>query len=138
MPGRKLRVQNKILKLAKAGDYYGVKYDKESGLAMRSASKISPKAVYCNEVASDFGTAERHRRTFKNERKTWTFELKLGFSGEVDISDFEDFFAEDPPMMTDPRARLNLVNTQIAHPPVKDPSTGTVATLTIEADVMPI
>jgi|TARA_Y100000296_G_scaffold86150_1_gene124884 hypothetical protein len=138
MRGNRLKIQQAILKYVKTGYFYGVSYDPESRLPIRSANRIWPTGYYCNEISSEFAPAKLNRRTVHNERTSWTFELKLSFSEEADISAFEDALAAAPIKLPDIQTILNLTGCIITHPPVKDPNNGTLATLTIDASVIPI
>lgn len=141
---QKVRVQNVLMTVGKAGQFHAVTYDKDSGLAndidFTTAPVIAPVTCLANETASSFVSDRLHGREEIDKRQSWTFDLLLGFEHEVTLERFEESLihaiiriprtAQFPDQVT-----LRLIQTSVQHPVTQQPSLGTQAKMQFQAVV---
>lgn len=139
------RITCALLDAAREGEFYVVERNPNTGCTSTGLSvKADSIEALTNEIFADFDTARRHRRTFMDERQTWTWQLILGFNTEVNISKFEDGLTRKPRVIPRdlvlgfPQVTLRLRETLYDHPVQQEGSQGTRAVLTFRADVAPV
>lgn len=141
------RIQNKLIELAQDGVFLPAQFSPTTGMMKildLDYDQVSPSAVLCDEVNTLATDPRRNRQTGRRERTTWTFELQLVFAQAVSVEVFERELAENVPLIKKdetkglPQVRLNWLDTRYEHPPLQQPSSGTRATMTFEADLSPV
>lgn len=136
----KTRIQNELISLAKAGDFYAVNYDPTTKLALdidpETDDKIVPASVLCNEIHSSFEMDTRNGRRHSLARNSWIFDLMIGFHQEVNLEFFENSLI-DPTILIPadpandlPQVRLLLDHVSPDHPQTQEAPKGTKAVLT--------
>lgn len=137
----KVRVQNKLIDMGLAGPYYAITYN-TSQKAVRGAV-VQPAEVLANEVSANFGLPERNRRSYRDDRLEWLWELRLSFNQEVTLEEFEQTIMAAPILLP---ADKNAGNRQVSlhfrsvsyiHPPTQSPRTGTKVTYLMNARLWP-
>lgn len=139
------RITCALLEAARAGEFYIVERNPNTGYTSTGLSvKAESIEALTNEIFADFDTARRHRRTFMDERQTWTWQLILGFNREVNLTQFERSLTDRPRVIPRdvslgfPQVTLRLRETLYDHPVQQEGSQGTRAVLTFRADVAPV
>lgn len=130
---------------ARAGEFYVVETNANTG---KTSTLLSTKAetieTLTNETDANFDITRRHRRTFRDERRTWTWRLVLGFAQEVTIERFEEDLVRRPRVIPRdeslgfPQVTLRLRQTLYDHPVQQDANRGTRAILTFDAQLAPV
>lgn len=136
----KTRIQNKLIALALAGDFYAVSYDPDTKLVEDidpdTADNIVPASVHCNEIHSSFGSDNRQGRRHTLARESWTFDLMIAFNQEVTLEFFERSLIDPtiliPPDIPNdlPQVRLLLDHVTPEHPQTQEATKGTKAVFT--------
>lgn len=139
------RITCALLESAREGEFYIVERNPNTGCTSTGLSvRADHIEALTNEIFADFDTARRHRRTFKDERMTWTWQLILGFNREVNLTQFERSLTERPRVIPRdvslgfPQVTLRLRESVYDHPVQQEGSQGTRAVLTFRADVAPV
>jgi len=140
----RVRIQNALVAEALTGPFYAVTYDATTKVATGDVNTpITPTAI-ANEVDASFEPAVLHRRGYRRERQTWTFELRLQFQREAVLEAFEDRMLLSPPILPrDPASglpaqiTLNLRGSRIQHPVQQEAPTGSFVIYTFEATRSP-
>lgn len=139
MNTNRTRVQGEAIKLAKAGPYYRVRYNKDTGLPTGinpAIDRVHPSSVYCNEINSTFEVDSKYGRDYLLKKRTWVFELGLTFTEEVTFEMFEEALQQIPqyPRSGDlDQFRLVLRRIVYIHPITQEPAQGSQATVVLEA-----
>jgi len=134
-------IQNKIIDFAKTSEsFHTVSYDDDNKASLSSALLGSSvlASCHCNEISCSFEVDQRNGRALKQQRTNWMFSLRLKFSREVCVEDFENAWINSPLVLTredtsSSQVTLFLVSSDYSHPPQQSPSTGTSAIFTIHA-----
>lgn len=138
----KLRIQNAIVTMVKAGLFYQVTYNKTTDLAndidTTTAPVIAPKSVQCNEVESGIGVDQKYGQDLKLERKSWVFHCFATFNVEItdevfiqSLMDAIPFYAADNAFKS---FKLILLSVQSDHP-VKQSGGGSEVKYTFQAQL---
>lgn len=104
---------------------------------------IVPGSVILEEIHASYGDARRNRRTMLTEKTDWRFHLHVGFSSPVSLESLEKKFERGGLVIpSDPAKGLRQVRVKILeipffHPPQGQPGNGTLARLTLSAEVGP-
>ena len=139
---QRLAIQTLLIELARAGKFYEVKYNSETGLPedidVRTAQTVEPGTALCNETGALFEPDERQGRRLARKRSIWTFSLILTFKAEVTLEIFEESLCDPVPVPAEnpdsgqPAQFVHLLSTQVVHPAQQGATVGTQATLTFE------
>ncbi len=139
----KVRIQNKLIALAKAGRFFKVTYDKNTGLANDVDPGVDtiqpPASVLANEIQQTFGIDSRHGRKQILRRDSWVFQVLVQWQSEVTVEFFEEDLLDPIPILDDDKvnnledATLLLNRTEVVHPPTQSSANGSQAKFTFEA-----
>ena len=140
----KVRIQNALVDMAEGAVFYPTTYDgrKLNDPDLDSAETVSPASVAANEVGANFDVDDRYMRGFAQERTSWTWELILGFSEEVDASQAEESWLSTVQQVPANDAQglaqhfLFLRGVSYSHP-TRDGHTGTKITYTFDVERQP-
>lgn len=140
----RIRIQNKLVELAKAGPFYPVSYANGDSSA-NTAQTVAPSSAIANEVSASFSQAVRNRMRDMRERTEWQFQLLIGFDQEVVCEAFERALTDNPvKLLRDPnnslkqQVTLELRDAEYRHPVQQEGRTGTFVTYTFEARLSPL
>jgi len=148
----KQRIQNLLVDAGWNGVFHPVDYVPDTGAAVTNTDDVErPVQVVCNEISAYFDTPRRQRRVHRRERISWIWRMEISFAREVTCSEFEDALCLNPPRLDkeptspveqqDPlnqQATLHLTNSEYQHPPMQDSPSGSLLTLTFEAELTPV
>lgn len=132
----KLAIHNRLLQVGKAGPYFAVVYDKNTGEAVAVdpdvTPTVDPKSCLCNETSASFDRDTRHGRDYTMDRVSWIWLLVLHFDQEVTTYEAEESWLTSPPRLAANApeslrgARLELLNAEFTHPVKQDGHSGTL------------
>jgi len=137
----KTKICKAVSDLVKSVHFREVKHADNGEINLIEDERIYPK-VYTNETTAFFG-GSNYKGIFQIEKSTWNWQVKLNFSVQVLLEEFERIFCETPPLIpADPenktrQVRLIFKEADYMHPPEYDAATGTQVTYTFDADIMP-
>lgn len=142
---QKERIQNALVDLGKAGPYYAVSFDPDTGHATADESvSVAPTSAYADEVSASFQPAHNRIEKPQLDWRNWMFALDLQFSERVTIEPFANKLSQTPPVLAGDfpagqRQVTLILNSfdKLVHPPQQQPQTGTKARLLIEARLSP-
>lgn len=139
----KVRIQNKIIALAKAGRFFKVTYDPVTGLANDVNSGTDavqpPASALANEIQQNFSIDSQMGRKRILRRDSWVFQLLCRWDSEVTVEFFEKDLLDPLPTLPDDEAlgledvTLLLNRTEVEHPPTQNSANGSAAKFTFEA-----
>lgn len=136
----RLRIRNYLRDLVVDTQFPVVIYDKGEA-RIHDTQSLKPSTAVCNEVASQFEIDRDMGRRLSRRRASWAFELRVAFTGEVSLEDFEKSLI-DPllvlPLDTEEgytAARIHLLRSEVSHPPEQAPSGGTSVVYALEAEL---
>lgn len=101
---------------------------------------VVPTSIVLEEIHASFGEARRNRRTMVYEKTDWRFHLHIGFSSPVSLEPIEAAFKNGIVIPSDGdlrQIRVTLLEIPFFHPPQGQPGNGTLARLTLSAEVGP-
>lgn len=140
---QRIRIQQALIALAKEGNFFPVSYDQDNAPIQVNPSTdqpLAPVSVFCNEVPTTvFEPDPTMGRKLAFHRLTWRFELRCIWDREVTLDTFEQFLADDPPVLAADsdtglgQVRLTLVRSDPTHPITQQPSSGTSCVFSFEA-----
>ena len=139
---QRTRIQNAIIALIQAGEFYKVTYDEETLLAddVDDTTQIAPEYVTANEIQATFEGDTQHTLSKKRTRATWSFQAIVRFNCQVTLELFEKALIDDPPVLAVdeannlPQATINLTITRPIHPVNSESSAGTEVRLSFDVD----
>jgi len=110
---------------------------------------VGPETAKCGAfaigpVGSTWDEPQRNRQALLRERGSWQFRLVMQFDQPVSTEAFEASLAENPPVIPrdsthDRRVALMLQSQDLSEPTNQlNPSVGTTATYTLEAELSPV
>ena len=136
---QRTRVQTKLVELAKAASFPVVEYEHDGTpqpISDRQVLKANTP-VLVNEVEATFSEDDSHRRSFRDQRDSWQFLMRLQFSREVLLETFENDLIDNPPIVEAAnglsQVTLHLVSTDAEHPVQRNASSGTSVDMIFEA-----
>lgn len=140
-----IRIQNKLLIEGSNGPFYAVTTDVDTKQkSIDDSTVIAPASVIAEEVDTSFGQPSRNRRTSRLERKSWRWKVVCKFNQEVIAEAAQKrliathfFLARDDANDLE-QVTLKLLDADTFHPPQQNPSSGTTATFTFEAELSPV
>lgn len=141
----KQRIQHRLVAEALNGPFYQATWSADTGqiTVHTDQDPIVPAQAIANDDDSTFGTPRIHRRTFREERLSWSWVLWCAFNVEVSAEAFEERLLAAPiilPRDTDldlPQVTLRFRSATPYHPPQQDPRQGTEIRFTFEAEQAP-
>lgn len=111
-----------------------------NGYRSSTLELAEPILVLTQETKAAFDTPKRNRRTFRDERQTWQWDLWLQFNVEVTLEAFEEAWVSDTPIVLysgRPVAWLRLRAADYDQPAYQDPNSGTRARYVVHAEMAP-
>lgn len=136
-------VFNALLDLARAGSFRPCVFDAEGHASISEDASIAPAEVLVNEISSNFNIgASRDKSGLRIGRERWIWQVIVRFNGAtVSCADFEAACSRKPPFVRAiedrPQVRLLLQQARYEHPPYQQPTKGTTAFFTFEAELGP-
>jgi hypothetical protein len=143
---QKVYIQNALVAAGRAGKFFKVAYDKETGLQEdidfeTSTDTVAPSSALANETLSTFGLDPSYKIDRVDKRLSWTFELWLDFNQEVNAEHFEETLIRNPIVLPSSKSKgvrqvtLRLTRDTVQHPVTQQPSSGTKLRLAFNAEV---
>jgi hypothetical protein len=142
--------QNALVDLARTGPYWAISFDssQKAVLDMDTAMPpapvaVSPSSVFVNEVAGGFGTAERNRQSFRDDKLTWTWEIRVAFNRHVSLTPFERVLRAGPILLPADKSigrrqvSVHFQSSTYEHPVTQTPRTGSRATYLVNLKLWP-
>lgn len=141
----KQRIQRRLVAEAQTGPFYRARWSADAGEieVVTDQDPVLPAEAIANEEDTTFGTARRNRRTFREERLSWTWILWCAFQVEVSTEAFEERLLAAPIILPRddalglPQVTLRFRGATPYHPPQQDPRSGTEVRFTFEAELAP-
>jgi hypothetical protein len=98
------------------------------------------RSLDVDEISSQFVSDTDNGRYRNRKKSSWTWQMNVAFSREVDVNSFEKSLSS--PVLFIPSAETSgngqvsflLTRTTVTHPPRANPATGTSVTFTIEIE----
>lgn len=132
------RISDALIAKAKAAQWVSVTYDDDGNMVQ--GATVLPKSVLTNETQGTFDIDKRHGQSFRDKRTLWRWELLVCFDEQVILERFEDdctcnpiYIPRDTANGIDTPLLLRLRSTEAQHPPQNQPSNGTEAKFTFDA-----
>lgn len=133
-------IQNLLISQAKSGVFYKKTYD-GNGLVVDPVGneQVSPQSVLCNEIGGQYDVDSKSGRALSRRRISWSFQLILRFSVEVELTGFLDSLTSPVTVVNVPEAGgkpyfLNLSRYEVSHPAQQGAAQGTEANLYFEVE----
>lgn len=139
----KVHIQQQLIDLVAAGNYYGVAYDPATNkpcdvdATPTGDCRVEPAMVHANEIDSQFVEDPRHGRADILRRVSWIFTATATFNAEATAFVAEELWSLKPPIL--PRTSvfrqvtLRLLKTVYEHPTRQGSHNGSRITFIFEA-----
>jgi len=121
---QRVRIQQYLIDLFIAGEFYPVEYDPQTFKPLpvdtSDENRIRPVSIYCNEVKSSFSLDSSQGTLVAEKRTSWEFYLVYRFAKEALLEEFEKSIMREVPKMPRigdmPSALIFLVSHEPSHP----------------------
>jgi hypothetical protein len=139
----KKRIYDALMARSRAGDFRRMTYP-VGGMVIIEEAAVPADTYELNDTRSEYIQAKQWRRTYKQQRGDWIWELHLAFDKEVTTELFERAMLTNPIRL--PRDDANgleavivrLMDNEWSHPPRQQSSNGTRATYRFVAEFAPV
>lgn len=139
----KKRAYDAILSRVAGAVFVRVSYDQASS-TLTVGDEVKPKSVLLNELSTTFAEAKRWRRSYKQQRDRWTWNLILMFDKEASTEIFERDMLDNPIHLPADRPNgleaftVKAIDANYVIPPQQQSSNGTRASYRVTVEFAPV
>lgn len=139
----KKRAYDAILSRVAGAVFVRVSYDQATS-TLTVGDEVKPKSVLLNELSTTFAEAKRWRRSYKQQRDRWTWNLILMFDKEASTEIFERDMLDNPIHLPADRPNgleaftVKAIDANYVIPPQQQSSNGTRASYRVTVEFAPV
>lgn len=139
----KKRAYDAILSRVAGAVFVRISYDQASS-TLTVGDEVKPKSVLLNELSTTFVEAKRWRRSYKQQRDRWTWNLILMFDKEASTEIFERDMLDNPIHLPADRPNgleaftVKAIDANYVIPPQQQSSNGTRASYRVTVEFAPV